>query len=387
MGGNCVGEYVVMLLSNAFISDPRVEKEANALIDVGYDVVVVAWNRSGDASASETRGRIRIERVGPPAVHGGGASNIGAYRQFWREAANKAKEFEPYAVHCHDADTIPAGRKACRELAAKGGEGSNLVVDYHELYRDSKMVPRKGMVGRLARAFVGVVERSGTAEARLVIVANPGTAEYYSKLAGGRKVVMVENAPDAEMFSPLPETGEPGFRVCFIGQKRYVGSLDVLMKAVQSLPEVSAYLAGGGVDAEEVERLARGYERVTTAGRLTYEEIPSHYLGCHAVYAVNDVSVGNMRVNFPVKAMEGMALGLPVIVSKGTWIGDYVEEHGIGLAVDGEAPASVAQAILTLRDDRKRAREMGRKGRAIVEDGLNWRAAAHRLVQAYESLG
>ena len=40
---------VVMLLTNDFVSDPRVEKEAVALIGAGWDVTVLAWDRAGTA--------------------------------------------------------------------------------------------------------------------------------------------------------------------------------------------------------------------------------------------------------------------------------------------------------------------------------------------------
>jgi hypothetical protein len=38
---------IVMLLSNAFLPDPRVLKEARSLTNAGYDVTVIAWDREG----------------------------------------------------------------------------------------------------------------------------------------------------------------------------------------------------------------------------------------------------------------------------------------------------------------------------------------------------
>jgi glycosyltransferase involved in cell wall biosynthesis len=88
----------------------------------------------------------------------------------------------------------------------------------------------------------------------------------------------------------------------------------------------------------------------------------------------------------PVKVMEGMACGLPVIVSEGTWVAGYVEREGIGVAVDPADPFAVEAAIVQLKDDPARTAEMGERGRAIVEATLNWEAAARRLVSAYEAL-
>jgi len=89
----------------------------------------------------------------------------------------------------------------------------------------------------------------------------------------------------------------------------------------------------------------------------------------------------------PVKAMEGMACGLPVIVSGGTWVGTFVEDNGVGFAVDETDVESVVAAITRLRDDPELLREMGVRGRALVDGGMNWRAAAERLVGAYRDMG
>lgn len=376
---------VVMLLSNDFVADPRVEKEAVALSEAGHEVTVLAWDRSRKAQKLEERGPIRVERLGPAARHGAGLRNVMLYREFWREAAHRLVALRPDVVHCHDADTIPAGTSALRTLRFEDAP-ARLVVDFHELYREGKMVPGRGSVRVLARALVDAVERSGARAASLVIVANPGTAEHYRSV-GAKEVLVLENAPDAALFVPRGGERDEGlFTVCFIGQKRYIDNLETLMRAVQRFPNVEAYLGGGGVDEAAVEERADKYERVRTEGRLRYAEIPGRYEGCDAVYAVNDVRVGNMRVNFPVKAMEGMACGLPVIVNGGTWIGDYVAEKRVGLTVDGADLASVEGAIGALRDDPALAREMGSRGRAMVEAGLNWKAVAEKLVSAYAGL-
>jgi len=84
--------------------------------------------------------------------------------------------------------------------------------------------------------------------------------------------------------------------------------------------------------------------------------------------------------------MEGMAAGLPVIVSEGTWVAEHVREERLGFVVDDNDPESVAAALTSVLEDRAEAVAMGARGRAIIEDHLNWDAAAQRLQQAYERL-
>lgn len=371
---------VVMLLSNELRSDPRVEKEAAVLRDHGWRVAVLAWNRSGELLAAEERDGIAIERIGPRAPYGSGVRNVGHFRAFWQAAGARAAELAPTVVHCHDMDTAPAGLAAARRRP-----GTALVVDFHELYRESRMVPSGRLSRPVARAVIDTLERRVVKRADVVIVSTPAMTERFSAM--GIAPVTVENAPDANRFTPeVASAPHDGFCVCYAGQKRYTASLFALADAVQTDPRLHARLAGGGVAAEAVARYAEPLERVEVLGPFTYDEAPGLYRGCDAVYAVYDRRVGNIRVALPVKALEGMACGLPVIVNAGTWMGDFVTAEGIGVSITGEDAEETAQTLRALADDPERCAEMGRRGRAIVEEWLNWDAASGRLVAAYEGL-
>jgi glycosyltransferase involved in cell wall biosynthesis len=377
------GRRVVMILSNGLASDPRVEKEAAALVGAGCEVTVLAWDRGGALPAREERDGLVIERFGPAAEHGGGLRNVGRYRTFWALAAARAAELAPDAVHCHDLDTAPAGMRVVREVALR----PRLVLDFHELYRESNMVPQRGVVGLVARAAVRVVERRALAAADVVLVANPGTLDYYRGLGAGAKLVPIENAPDAGVFRPAegPRPDRP-FTIGFAGQKRYLGGLATLIEVVRRDEGLAAVLAGGGTRAEEVARMAAGLERIEVSGPFAYADLPAMYARCDAVYAVYDVSLGNVRTLFPVKVMEAMACALPVIVAEGTWVGEYVLSNGVGVAVTPDDGESLAQAIEALKRDPALTAEMGRRGRALVEAGLNWDAVSERLLGTYGRL-
>ncbi len=247
---------VVMLLTNDFVSDPRVEKEAVALIGAGWDVTVLAWDRAGTAPERERRSGIAIERLGPRATHGSGPKALPLYREFWRLASNRAVALKPRVVHCHDMDTVPAG------LSAVKGSSAKLVLDFHELYRASRVVPRIPVVGSVVAAGVDRVEARGMARADLVVLAWPGMAERYEARFDG-PVVVVDNAPDLDRFSPDPmPRGNRPFDVCYIGQKRYVASLELLIDIVQRHEDLSCFLAGGGVGEKRIADFAEGKDRV-----------------------------------------------------------------------------------------------------------------------------
>jgi glycosyltransferase involved in cell wall biosynthesis len=371
---------IAMIASGDGLADPRIAKEAGALVGAGHEVVILAWDRAGANPPVIERDGWRVESFGPRASHGAGLRNVPGYIRFWRDAAGRAAELDPDVVHSHNLDTVPAALSALKRCAP----GARLVLDFWEIYRESRAIPQRGLKGALARGAARVLERRSIPRADLVITVVTGQVYYYEAL-GARRIAVVENAPDLERYSPAErESGE--FVVSFIGQKRWVPSLLTLMRAVQPHPEMRALLVGGGPAAEEIERLAASMERVEVRGRVEPEQIPALYHECDAVYACYDASLLNWRTSLPVKSMEAMASGLPLIVTRGTWIAEFVEKHGLGYAVDDSSVGDVERALAALASDRAAAREMGRRGREIAERELNWQAAADRLVQAYTGL-
>lgn len=369
---------IAMLLSNDFSSDPRVEKEALALADDGWQVTVIAWGRSGRLPEREGRARYDVIRTGPRAPYGSGLRSVTLFRRFWQDAAAQARELAPAAVHCHDLDTAPAGLAAVR-----GVPSAKLVLDLHEMYRESRMVPTGAVTGPLARIAVDAIERRALARADLLVLAAPAFEDRYR---GFSPRVIVENAPDAEMFVPV-EHDSDGLRVCYAGQKRYAASLEALIDAVGADERLSAVIAGGGVAEAEIDRYASGRSRIEVTGQFAYGELPGIYARCDAVFAVYDSAVGNIGLTIPVKALEGMASGLPVIVNEGTWFGRFVVANRAGVAVArGDDAGAIGAALRLLADDPEGARRMGRNGRALIESGLNWHDASMRLVSAYCAL-
>lgn len=370
---------VVMLLSNDFSSDPRVEKEAVALAAAGWSVTVIAWCRTGRFPEQENQAGVDIVRVGPVAPYGSGPRSLPLFRQFWRNAADAAVKLAPRVVHCHDMDTAWAGLSAVKRL---GGD-TKLVLDFHEMYRESRMVPKGRITGPVGRAAIDMIERRALKRADLLVLAVPGFEERYGAF---EPRVVVENAPDHTRFVPRPDVARDGLRVCYIGQKRYVNSLRELMEAVQGDGRLSAFIAGGGVAEKTVDEMARDYERVEISGHFTYAETPALYEGCSAVYAVYDQHVGNIRLAVPVKALEGMAAGLPVITNRDTWFGRFIVAEKAGVVVEGGDVEELTAALVALADDPEGAAAMGARGRAIIEDRLNWTCAVNRLVEAYSRL-
>jgi len=54
---------VLMILSNPFITDNRVRKEAKSLVDEGHEVTVIVWDRRNEYLPEEEVGGVHLIRV------------------------------------------------------------------------------------------------------------------------------------------------------------------------------------------------------------------------------------------------------------------------------------------------------------------------------------
>lgn len=88
----------------------------------------------------------------------------------------------------------------------------------------------------------------------------------------------------------------------------------------------------------------------------------------------------------PVKMYEYMAAGLPFICSDFPLWRELVNETGAGICVPWNNLKAIREAIDKLINDRKVAKEMGRRGRRYVEEKYSWNRESRALLYAYEDI-
>jgi glycosyltransferase involved in cell wall biosynthesis len=90
------------------------------------------------------------------------------------------------------------------------------------------------------------------------------------------------------------------------------------------------------------------------------------------------------RENFCFSVAEGMAAGLPVVVSDRVNICDDVAEAGAGLVVERDE-RQLANALLRLLRAPDERRRMGASGQRLVRERYSPAAVGARLTRAYEA--
>lgn len=204
-------------------------------------------------------------------------------------------------------------------------------------------------------------------------------------------VTVIRNGLDLDAFdarsleppgSPLPDTGRDPVVLHVANMNHPVKRQEDLLAAlarVNARPgqRLHAFLVGDGPRRVELQTLARslGVERW------------AHFLGHR-----RDVPAICRRVTFGVlcsaaeglsnAVIEGMAAGLPMVVTNVGGNPELISDDERGLVVEPESPAELALAFTRLMQDRESAQLMGWAARRYVERNLSLK----RMVAAHDAL-
>ncbi len=165
------------------------------------------------------------------------------------------------------------------------------------------------------------------------------------------------------------------------GQQNIIKALPAVIKEV---PNAIFILVGEGPYLPELEHLVKelsleSYVKFTNrfADR---SELPMFLSIC-------DVFVlASVLESFGIVYLEALALGKPVIGSRGQGCEDFIENGVNGFLVDPTNTDELARRIVVLLKDRSLRESMGRKGREVVREGFLWKYSVERLVRIYEEL-
>jgi glycosyltransferase involved in cell wall biosynthesis len=228
------------------------------------------------------------------------------------------------------------------------------------------------------------------------------TNESYKRIAvtrGGmppERVFVVRSGPSLERLRIVPPREElkrgKRFLVGYVGVMGRQEGIDYLLRAAAHIVyqlkrrDVHFGLVGGGTSLDELRALARELnldDYVTFTGRVPDEDMLAMLntadvcVNPDVANAMNDISTMN-------KVMEYMALGKPMVqfdLAEGRF-----SAREASLYAQRNNATDLALKIVELLDDPERRRLMGAYGRRRVENELEWRYEAPKLLAAYEAL-
>jgi glycosyltransferase involved in cell wall biosynthesis len=152
---------------------------------------------------------------------------------------------------------------------------------------------------------------------------------------------------------------------------------DVLVKAMEDLPGVTAVMVGDGEGRAELAGLA---ERLGVSDRVLmpgWSADPRPWLPSFDVFVLPSRVEG-----LPLVIIEAMLASRPVVATRVDGIPEEIVDGVTGLIVPPEDPPALASAVRELLQDPERRERMGREGREVALR----RFSVERMVAGYEAL-
>ena len=369
---------ILLCRSNPVAPDPRVEKEARALVEAGYEVLVIGWDRTASLPSLEKRDGYEIHRIKIPSGYGTGISNLRKLLTWqvrlllWLLRHGRGSD----VLHACDFDTVLPG------FFVKALFGKKLVFDIFDLYSDHlRNVPQ------WIRNVIRFSERWAINRADAVIVVDDHRREQIKDTLP-KRLAIIYNSPE-DVFSPSGgyQPSPPGsLRLAYIGLFQRERSLFEILSILKRHPEWSLEMAGFGGDEREIMAAGRELPNVHLHGPVSYARALELSSQADVLFAIYDPAVPNHRYSSPNKLFEAMMLGKPIIVGRDTNMDRIVLENDCGIVVTYGRVDELEGALLNLAGNPGLRQELGENARRTYDSLYNWDIMKTRLIAMYSQV-
>jgi glycosyltransferase involved in cell wall biosynthesis len=387
---------VAMVTHSYYEEDPRVRREAEALVAAGRPVDVFALRRPGDP-IDEVIDGVSVRRLGVQRHQGAGLRTyLVEYVAFLVRAglaltrAHRRRRYGLVQIH-----TLPDFLVfAALPLRLSGVP---VILDLHESMPEFFRSRFHGPAGRVGHALLRAQEAAAIRFANAVITVNEALGDRLRRLGvPDAKLTIVPNAPSLARFDGSRHAGRPfmadgTLRLVYAGALSRTYELDVVLAALAGLaearPDLQVCLDLYGRDSAEVplRNLAATLGiggRVAFHGRIPIDAVP-------AAIAAADIGLAPTRrsdftdYSLSTKTFEYAAMGRPVVASRLPMVertfGDDVVTYTPGDADD------LVRALLHLVDQPGAREALVARALERVR-GLAWEREAPRYLALVDGL-
>ena len=389
---------ILMLLDKEFPPDVRVRREAIALIEAGYRVILLCRNLQKQKT-SEVIDGIHIQRL--PAFHIASTAI--------RKIISKPVFFNPAyiikamgiirtnsicGIHVHDLPLAPLAIILSQILQVPA------IVDFHEDYpamiRSEK---RQGLQGLLFNNLhlLEYIEKWVLAHSKNVIsVSHENTARIESMGLSDLKCITLMNVVDLDEFI-LPREiyadDPPPYKILYTGIIGPARGLELIIHSLSKLTEkhknsIILHIVGDGKARIKLEQQCHKYNlerQIQFLGMVPRDHLSSFVLQSHICIIPHEPN-DHTNSTIPNKIFEFMAAKKPVIVSNTIPMQKIVNATQCGVVFDYQKPDSFNEALVSLIESKDLRNKLGENGFRNVQETYNWNHEKRKLIHLYDQI-
>jgi len=369
---------ILMILSNPFMVDPRVYKEAKSLVDKGHEVSIIVWDRKNDYKPEELVEGIKVIRVHNKGLMRILPNDLFRNRIWWKKAYKKGlelyKSFKFDVVHCHDLDTLQSGVWLKKKLGIK------LVYDAHEIF--GYMIARN--MPKIVVNYALSMEKKLIKNVDQIITVNEPVKEYFKSISD-KPVEIIMNCKELVNKEYKP-TKNKVFTICYIGVLHKSRMFPELVDIIGNIDNVKFVIAGKKENLyDEIRNRCKKYDNIEFLGSISFDKVIPLTSSSDLVVCMINPDDMNNKIGLANKQFEAMVCGRPIICSKETFSGDMTEKLKCGIVINYDNK-SVEEAIIKLRDSPDICEKLGRNALDNAINRYNWKKQEEKLIKVYEKI-
>lgn len=234
----------------------------------------------------------------------------------------------------------------------------------------------------------------------VITIAESMRDEIIGRGVDPARVSVVPNVVDVERFTPREKRADLVERFGFGGKKvlGYISNigqregLPILIDALARLRsegyDVGGLVVGDGPEREaleaQVEQLGLG-DHVKITGHVPNEEIEDYY-ALIDLFVVPRIEDRASRLVTPLKPLEAMAMGIPIIASDLPALAEMVAPGERGLLFEAGSAGSLAETAVVLLDEPELGIDLAKTARSWVQAERTISANAVRYAEIFEEV-
>lgn len=234
-----------------------------------------------------------------------------------------------------------------------------------------------------------------------VMAISEGTQNIGYKATGREDIKIIPDGVDTNYFSPANNGREirkrfnlNDYYVIFacgrlVERKGFEYLIKAMPHIIEEIPNAKLIQVGEGPEKSKLTKLASGLgvsERIIFAGAVSNADLAKYYAACDCFVLPSIVDSRGDTEGSGTTLLEAMSSGKPVI---GTNVGGipYALCNGEGgFLIEQKNSSELARKIIVLLKSENLRKELGDKGREVVEKRFSWDKIAQQYLKEFDSL-
>jgi len=384
---------VCMLAYAHYINDARIKSYVRTLESQGHRVDVIALQADGEAAVQAlpagTIFRIMGKYQGQSTL-----MYFWSYLKFFVKSfvllARRSFRHHYDVVHVHNMPNALVFAAAVPRML-----GARLMLDVHDLMPVNYMAKFDAGENDLPVRLLKIEQRLSGMFADHLFCADDNQQDYLAQHCGvpRQKITVLMNLPNVELFKPLTmEKKSEVFRIVYHGTIAHRLGIDLIVKAMARVADripAELWIYGSGDYLPEALALtSQLHLEVKVHFSRTFfpvEQIPEMVCGMDLGIIGNRRNLACDRYMLPVKLLEYVYLGVPVVAPRLGVINRYFDDTMIRY-YDPENVEQMADSIVELFHDREK-REGQARAAATFYSKHSIQAQAERYLELLAPTG